>query len=169
MVKYASTCYFSLKQMLGNDWTFYSPSNDIGQMNILSSPVKVVASRILHLLLTQAGEDPIHPTLGIAPRLFEPLSSPSSQFFVYNAREEILKWNEAAKIGITGLSVEMESQQEYRNDITIRISFTTLGDRTTNTLAFNYFAYTGARYENTVVEFIDGVILNGQPFPRFGR
>jgi len=152
---------------LGNDWTWFCPHNDQGQMNIVSRPGAVVASRILHLLLTDYGSSPIHPTLGLAPKLFVPLTERSAKYFQYHAREEILSWNEAAKIGITSLAVELEPQTVYRNDITILIGFTAEDIDQTNVLTFGYWAYTGAASDQGLRTFRDGVTFNGEPFPYF--
>lgn len=136
-------------------------------MNVVSRPAAVVASRILHLLLTDYGSSPIHPTLGLAPKLFVPLTARSAKYFQYHAREEILKWNQAAKIGITSLAVELEPQNIYRNDITINIGFTAESESNVNVLSFGYWAYTGAPQDQGLKTFRDGVTLNGQPFPYF--
>lgn len=153
--------------MLGNDWTFYTPANKQGGLNIVKHPAKVVASRVLHLLLTVVGEDPIHPTLGLMMPLFIPLTAPSVQFFTYNAREEILKWNQVAGIGIKALAVEIAPQTVFRNDETINIRYIPETENAVSTLAFGYYAYTGIRQTKDIDEFVKGVILNGEPFPRF--
>jgi hypothetical protein len=154
---------------LGNDWTFYLPANEKRELNIVKTPAKVVASRMLHLLLTIVGEDPIHPTLGLMLPLFIPLTSPSVQFFTYNAREEILKWNQEARMGIKALAVEIAPQTVFRNDITINIRYIPETENAVSTLAFGYYAYTGIRQTQDIDEFVKGVILNGEPFPNLSN
>jgi hypothetical protein len=156
-----------MSSSLGQDWTWYAPHNAQGQMNIVSRPAAVIASRLLHLLLTDYGSSPLHPTLGLAPKLFVPLTDRSAKYFQFHAREEILQWNQAAKIGITSLAVELEPQTVYRNDITINIGFTSEAETQINVLTFGYWAYTGAAYDQGLKTFRDGVTLNGQPFPYF--
>lgn len=154
---------------LGNDWTWFCPHNAQGQMNIVRRPAAVVASRILHLLLLDYGRSPIHPTMGLAPKLFVALTDRTAKYFQYHARQEILEWNRAAKIGISTLAVELEPQNIYRNDITINIGFGTDDDisQAINVLSFGYWAYTGAAYDQGLKTFRDNVTLNGEPFPYF--
>jgi hypothetical protein len=152
---------------LGRDWSWYEPHNQLGEMNIVSSPTRVVASRIIHLLLTPYGGDPIHPTLGMAPKLFDPISDKSVHYFVYHAQESILRWNKAAKIGMKSVTVEAEPLTEYRNDITINIYFIPEVEEYADVLTFGYWLYTGAVYSNEVKPFRDSITLNGDPFPYF--
>ena|GEM_PF-3190798 len=154
---------------LGQDWTWYTPHDAQGQMNIVSRPGAVVASRILHLLLLDYGRSPIHPTMGMAPKLFVALTARSAKYFQYHAREEILRWNQAVKIGITSLQVELEPQTRFRNDITINIGFGTDADisRETNLLTFGYWAYRGLSSDQGLKAFRDSVTLNSEPFPDF--
>lgn len=151
---------------LGNDLTFYPPVNSRGELNIVNG-TRAIVSRLLTLLLTRQGEDSVHPTLGIAPELFEPLSYDEPHYLTTHIRQEIEAWNEAAKIGLTSLEVNINPQDVYTNEIYIYISFTAQGSRGTedemDVLTFGYWEWKGATYEN-LDEFKRSVSLNGQPF-----
>ncbi len=151
-------------QYLGNDLSFHS-ANFRGGLNVVNG-TRAITSRLLTLLLTRKGEDPIHPTLGIAPELFEPLSYDEPHYLVYAIREEIQAWNKAAKIGLSSLQVEINSQNVYTNEIYVFVSFTPMG-RTTgeiDVLTFGYWAWKGAIYDEDLETFIRGISFNGKPF-----
>ncbi len=149
---------------LGNDWSWYPATNESGYFNIVSG-VHAVASRILHIILTQPGEDPIHPGLGIIPNLFASLSSDNALFFLSNIQSEILAWNNVCKIGIKELNVQIESLNIYRNDLAISIYFKVIGlTNTTNVLTFGYWEYRGVLASGSLTDFMANVRLNNTPF-----
>lgn len=148
----------------GNDWTFYPSHNSIGGLNIVSGR-SAIASRILHILLTRKGEDPIHPSLGIAPELFQPLSQYDPRYFVYQADQEIRNWNNRAKIGIGALSVDVVVYEDrYTNGIGIEIQFSPANELLVSSLSFGFWEYLGATHSRSFEEFLDGVHLDGDRF-----
>ena len=148
-------------QYLGSDWSWYPANNRRGTLNIVKG-TKAVCSRILHVLLTRKGEDPIHPDLGIAPMIFEPLSDVTPQFFVNMAQSTIAAWNNAGKIGISYLAVSADQPQPYQNEIIIRISFIPVqqASSTVDMLTFGFFQYKGAMYSGTFDAFLNSIRLN---------
>lgn len=149
---------------LGKEWGFYPPHNSNAGLNIVSGR-KAIASRILHLFLTQKGEDPIHPSLGIAPELFEPLSNYDPRYFVFYAEQEIWDWNRKAKIGIGGLSVTTTVYEESNtNGIAISVQFVPEGESTASVLTFGFWEYMGAVHSRSLDEFLDSVQLDGIRF-----
>jgi hypothetical protein len=148
----------------GNDWSFYPSHNRIGGLNIVSGR-SAIASRILHILLTRKGEDPIHPSLGIAPELFQPLSQYDPRYFVYQADQEIRNWNNRAKIGIGALSVDVVVYEDrYTNGIGIEIQFSPANELLVSSLSFGFWEYLGATHSRSFEEFLDGVELDGDRF-----
>jgi len=75
-----------------------------GELNIVSG-VEAVTARILHLLLTRRGEDPIHPDMGLAPDLFAPFSFSAASALAYQTEQLLIEWNDHASIGIKQLQV----------------------------------------------------------------
>jgi len=148
----------------GKDWSSYPPHNSIGGLNIVSQR-RAIASRILHVLLTRKGEDPIHPSLGIMPELFEPLSQYDPRYFVYEADQEIRNWNSRAKIGIGALSVDIVVYEgRYMNGIAIEIQFSPANELLVSSLSFGYWEYLGATHSRSFEEFLNGVQLDGDRF-----
>ena len=149
---------------LGQDFSWFPPENARGQMNIVSG-THAICSRILTLLLIRKGEYPHHPTLGIGPELFEPLSYKLPHYFVTNIREEIIAWFEETGGGLDTLEVNVNQQDIYTNEIKIYITFTPTGARGhESVLTFGYWEWTGFIHDRDLETFKRGVSLNGQPF-----
>jgi hypothetical protein len=148
----------------GNDWTFYAPHNPSSGLNIVSG-VRAITSRILHVILTRKGEDPIHPSLGIAPDLFQPLSTYEPRYLAFHLEEAVMDWNDRAKIGIGAIAVGIVIYEErYTNGMAIEIQFTPEEEDLVSTLTFGYWEYLGAVHERSLQEFLDGIQLDGQQF-----
>ena len=65
----------------GRNWTPFPPTTLKKQLNIVDGD-RVVFMRILDFLLLKKGEDPLHPEMGIAVGLFEPLSSAPANYYI---------------------------------------------------------------------------------------
>ena len=148
----------------GNDWTFYPSHNSSAGLNIVSG-IRAISSRILHVILTRKGEDPIHPSLGIAPDLFQPLSTYEPRYLAFHLEEEIMDWNDRAKIGLAGVAVGVVIYEErYTNGMAIEIQFTPENEDLVSTLTFGYWEYLGTAHARSMQEFLDGIQLDGQQF-----
>jgi len=145
---------------LGNQVSLYPFHNRRGDINVVSD-VWACASRILTVILTQRGEDKMHPDMGMAPELFKPLSHYSPNYFVHQMTAEISKWNTLAKIGLKALKIETTVYEDYRNGIAMQIWFTPVNESNASVLTFGYREYIGAVYNNNIDEFRDGLSLNG--------
>lgn len=145
---------------LGNQVSLYPFHNRRGDINVVSD-VWACASRILTVILTQRGEDKMHPDMGMAPELFKPLSHYSPNYFVHQMTAEISKWNTLAKIGLRALKIETTVYEDYRNGIAMQIWFTPVNESSASVLTFGYWEYIGAVYSNNIDEFRDGLSLNG--------
>lgn len=143
---------------LGSQWSLWPPDNLRGGMNIVAGTWKV-SSDIISVCLTKKGECPLHPSYGLAPDLFEPLSDYAPQYLVYNIDKEIMKWVE----DIQKLTVELE-YTDYKERINILVRFIPKFAPTLNTLTFGYYDYQGAIWGQNIDTFLDGVALNGKRF-----
>jgi len=146
-------------EYLGNSWTLWQPYNLRGGMNIVSGTRKIT-SDILTVCLTRKGERPLHPTYGIAPELFEPLSNYAPQYWIYQISQEILNWVE----GIEQLSVNTFDYEDYKNRLGTEISFIPQNVPDVNVLTFGFYEYQGAVWNQSLDIFMDGVALNGSRF-----
>jgi len=149
---------------LGQDFSWFPPQNARGQLNIVSG-TRAICSRIFVLLLTRKGEYPHHPTLGFGPELFEPLSYKLPHYLVTNIRQEIIAWFEATGGGLDTLTVDINPQTVYTNEIEIYITFTPVTARgKLNVLTFGYWAWAGFVHDQDIATFKRGIVLNGEPF-----
>ncbi|MEM8602890.1 MAG: hypothetical protein AAGF24_03505 [Cyanobacteria bacterium P01_H01_bin.121] len=144
---------------LGSAWSPWPPHNLDGSLNIVSGPRKITAD-IISVCLIRRGEDPLHPDLGMAPLLFEPLSNYDPQFWVYEAESTIKKW----VAGIDKLTVRIPDYEDYKNRLTTEISFIPLQQPDLNILTFPWYTYEGALWDQNLQGFLRAVSLNGQPF-----
>jgi hypothetical protein len=119
---------------LGSQATFFPPHNQYGELNIVSG-VEAVTARILHLLLTRRGEDPIHPDMGLAPDLFAPFSFSAASALAYQTEQLLIEWNDRASIGIKQLQVTTSSPLSEGN-IDVSVVFVPEGDIYPNVLTF---------------------------------
>lgn len=144
---------------VGSAWTLWTPYETRNGINIVRGSRKITHD-ILTVCLLRRGEDPIHPDMGIAPRLFEPLSGYAPQFWIYNIQQEILKW----VAGIQQLSVDVGEFQDYHNELTARIQFVPRAQPDIHTLTFGYYAYQGAIWNQGIEPLIRSIQLDGEPF-----
>ena len=138
---------------IGNQTTFYPYENKNGEVNIVSGS-EAVASRILHVLLTRPGEDPVHPTWGIAPDLFKPQNQDTAIAFVYQAQEILVRINEEAKIGLEALKVEVEDNGVATGKLSIKVTFRPVGAAFNNVLTFGFWEYQQSVLDNNLEAFI---------------
>lgn len=137
----------------------WPPHESRNGLNVVSG-LRKITHDILSVSLVQRGEDPIHPTFGLAPDLFEPLSNYAPEFWVYHAEETIIKW----VAGIEGLKVTVVNHEDYNNQLRTEISFIPKLYPDVNILTWNYYDYQGAIWQNDFETFLDSVRLNGTPF-----
>lgn len=144
---------------VGNTWSLWAPAGDDGGLNLVSG-VRKVASDIISVLLIRQGEDPLHPEFGLAPDLFDSLSSYDPQYWVYHAREAILRW----VAGLSALQIEIQQFPDPENRLAAHIAFTPSLYTDPNILTFGWYAYTGAIWSRELTTFLAGVQLNGEKF-----
>lgn len=144
---------------VGSAWTLWNPYATRDGINIVRGSRKITHD-ILTVCLLRRGEDPIHPDMGLSPRLFEPLSGYAPQFWIYNARQEILKW----VAGIEQLSVDVGEFRDYRNELTTKIQFVARAEPDPHVLTFGYYAYQGAIWNQGIDLLIRSIQLDGEPF-----
>jgi hypothetical protein len=137
-------------------WPIHSPW---GGLNFVSGFRKITHD-ILSVCLTRKGEDPIHPTFGLAPDIFDPMSGYPVQYWIYSVEEEII--NRVA--GIQDLRVEIVDFGDYRNELQTRITFTPSADPDSHVLTFGWFEYTGAIWNQDLTTFLSDVRLDSSPF-----
>ena len=128
---------------------------------------RAIGDRILSVLLTRPGEDPLHPDLGNAPDLFANLSQKASQYYVMTVEDSIRQWNEAGQIGIDTLTVTVEPQNRYTNEIEISVWYSANGQSLRHQLTFGVSEYVGPDYTRSLQEFIRSVALDGLTFRGF--
>ncbi len=145
-------------QHLGTSWSMWPPHDRDRTLNIVGG-TRIIAMGILTVLLTQQGEDYIHPSKGLAPDLFENLNNVAPQYWAYAARTEILRWVK----GIEAIAVTTKVNHA-NNRLEALITFTPTNQASTDTLTFGYYEYAGARYDNGLQTFIGDLTLNGSPF-----
>ncbi|MFQ3618058.1 MAG: hypothetical protein SNJ57_13200 [Cyanobacteriota bacterium] len=146
-------------QYLGSAWTLWSPYEIRNGLNIVRGSRKITHD-ILTVCLLRRGEDPMHPDMGLSPRLFEPLSGYAPQYWIYNIQQEILKW----VAGIQQLSVDVGEFADYKNELTAKIQFVPKTEPDTHVLTFGYYAYQGAIWNQGLDPLIRSIQLNGEPF-----
>lgn len=150
-------------EYIGTGISLWPTSNKRGQLNVVGG-IELLSSQIITVLLLKPGEDPLHPTLGIAPDLYEPLSNEVPTFFLYKAEETIQKW-----LGhfLDGLWVRTNSDRAfYENRIAIDVIFRPKQEPKEGAfyLTLGWHEYTGVRSANkTIEEFRQSVALNGEP------
>ena len=140
---------------IGNQTTFY-PYDFRGQVNVVSEK-KAIAARILHVLLTRPGEDPIHPDWGIAPDLFQPHTQSAAITFAYQAQEILVRLNELGKIGFEALQVKVNDTGALSGKINIEVYFRPTRAAENNVLTFGYWEY--QQVDNNIEAFLNTVDL----------
>lgn len=123
--------------------------------------VQRITHGILSVCLVRRGEDPIHPSYGMAPELFEPLSNYAPEYWVWNAKKTLQRWVP----GIQSLSVDVRNFDALNtgNQLQTEIRFIPKRSGDTNTLTWGYYAYQGAIWNREFSNFLADIHLNGQP------
>lgn len=150
----------------GKQWSWYPPNSPTGGMRIVEG-YRAIGDRILTVLLTRPGEDPLHPDLGYAPDLFANLSLASSQYYVVTVEDALRQWNTSGRIGLDTLTVTVEPQTEYTNQIEISVWYSASGQSLRHQLTFGVSDYVGADYTRSLRQFIESVALDGLSFRGF--
>ena len=135
-------------------------------LNIVSG-VRKITHDILSVCLIRKGEDPMHPDFGMAPDIFDPLSSYPAEYWVYHAEQEILKW----VAGIESLKIDIENLKDgvfadYRNDLITNIRFIPTFDVDVRVLTFGFYNYQGAIWDRDFNTFLSDIYLDGSAFQR---
>lgn len=148
---------------VGSGWSLFPPHDEWGDLNILTGTRKITAD-ILHVLLLRQGEDPMNPTLGIAPEIFEPLSNYAPQFFVYSVQEALRIW---LKGQVEQFYIDFVRYRDSDNQIRVEIQFIPKMEPDVNILTFGYYAYQGAVWNQGIEPLLDSVAINGLRLRRF--
>lgn len=166
----------------GAEWRLFLPHNELNSPNIVgqvqegdnealdiarltTEVAKLVAGRICYVLLLQEGEDVLHPMVGIAPRLFDSLSSETSMYFVYHASKTLEKWNRLGFIGYQQMKMEIDNQKVYHNSIYVSIHFQPVKFPSNNVLTFGYFQPKVFHDKvDSMRELLKSLSLNGETF-----
>lgn len=143
----------------GQIWAGYPPTTPFRQLNIVKGD-RVVFYKILHFLLLQKGEDPIHPEMGVAVPLFYPLTGDNAEWLVHSLRQDLTDWNKWAAIGLTSLEVETTDLTQFSSSLDIAIRYSTVSNGST-LLTFGLFEYNNARATGDVQGFLDAIAVNG--------
>lgn len=92
--------------------------------------------------------------------LFYPQSDDRAEFLVYSLKEELIKWNRWAAIGLKTLEVTTDNQRGFSNEINVDIRYST-ANGSFAVLTFGLFSYTNARATGNVEPFLDAISING--------
>ncbi len=138
---------------IGNQTTFYPYENERGEINVVSGS-QAVGQRILHVLLTRPGEDPLHPNWGIAPDLFKPQNQDTAIAFAYQVQQILIRLNKEAKIGFEALQVEVDDTGIATGHLKIKIMFRAVGAPYNNVLTFGFWEYQQSVLDNNLEAFV---------------
>lgn len=146
---------------LGSGLSLYPIATESGQLRIVSG-VWEVSQKIITLLLTRKGESPLHPEMGSAPELFEPLSGEDPQAWRYTAESEVKHWIP----DVENIAIRFESQWEANreNREVAHITFSVRSSPGQHTITFGWSDYTGAAWSQSAQGFREGIELDGKPF-----
>jgi hypothetical protein len=161
------------QSFFGAEWTFYPPHNSQGYLNIVGESEDdgevniphLIGKRLCHIIFSNPGDDPFHPTMGFSPKLFESLNSKTHTFFVFHASQELNKWNRLGYLGCDWLEVVVDSQTIYTNSITVDVRFRPFNHEDRNVLSFGYFQ--PKVYHNqsaSMRELVNNLSLDGESF-----
>lgn len=142
---------------LGNSWAIIPASSRKYGINVVSGIHKMVAD-IISVALERRGHRPIHPSYGLAPLLFEPLSQIAPQAWIHELKTQIELWVE----GIESVTINLVSDYDMDNSLQVQIIFVPKIAPDQNVLSFDYYSYQGADWDKGIEEFAAGIALNGE-------
>jgi hypothetical protein len=148
-------------EFLGQSWSLWPPQGLRG-FNFVQNLDKI-ASDIMTVCLTRKGDRPLYPDYGIAPDLFDPLSTYPVEYWLYHIQEEIIKWVEGIDVDLLRINVHpiVDSDNELATDI----FFAPIIAPDQHILTFGFYSYQGAIWQNQSVEnFLQDVSLDDRPF-----
>lgn len=145
---------------LGRGFSFWTPYDSATGMRIVSGE-QLITHKIIFIFLTPKGKVAYHPTLGMAPDLFDPLSNYVPQYFIYQAEQELVR---CLGSEVTAIKVNLEKYRDYENQIQVECLFVPADQASPSTLTFGYYDYQGAIWNGELEPFLKGVTLNGEPF-----
>lgn len=147
---------------LGRAWSAWPPESQ-NELNIVSG-IRKISHDIVSLCLIESGADPIHPDYGLAPKLFDPLSGYTTQYFIYSLEQSIGKWIS----GISQHSVSVSPVDRYINSLAVQVLFVPIAYPDASILTFGYYEWQGAVWNKDLTTFLNGVGLNDSPFSGLG-
>jgi hypothetical protein len=150
-----------LSSHLGSGLSFYPIADEQGELRIVSG-VWEVAQKIVILLLMQKGESPLHPTMGAAPELFEPLSGEDPQAWRHTAELAVRHWIPSVENILIRFENKWAANTENRE--VAHITFSAVRVPGQHTLTFGWSDYTGAVWNQDPEGFRRGIELDGTPF-----
>lgn len=121
--------------------------------------VRLISANILTVLCTRPGEVPLHPTLGVAPDLFQPLSGKEPQYFRFKMREAILTW----VAGIDYLDIDFIEWRDYENHLKVDVMFVPQVVASQHHLTFGWYSYLGPDWSDSD-RLMQDIYLDGRPF-----
>jgi len=98
----------------------------------------------------------MHPTMGLAPDLFQPLSDIEPEYLVFHLRLELEKWVE----GVDSLSVEWEKYSHEHNRVRIGTFFVPTRSTSKHLLTFPLHQYAGALLDGATASFLSSIRLD---------
>lgn len=146
----------------GTAWSPWPSDNNLGSPNLITDH-RTLGHAILSFCLIQPGELFYTPEFGIAPRLFDSMSSDHVRYFIVNLQNQIIEWFQGY---LSILEVELDQAALKENEINIRIRYTPKNSSESHVISYPYFIYSGADWKLSKQDFLNQVKLDDSPlFP----
>lgn len=140
---------------LGSQLSLFPPNRTDGTLNLVSG-IQAVNSRLIQLLLTRKGEDPLHPSIGFAHDLFVIKSSRDPYLYTHNLLKELNNLNFYAKIGVEGFKVRVYDPPQS-STLEIQILYIPTFDPTNQVLTYGFWEYVDAFNGNNIARYLETV------------
>lgn len=140
---------------LGSQFTLYPPVVEGNLLNITSG-IRAVNARLLHLLLMHKGDDPIHPQYGFAADLFAPKSNRDPDFYAFQLTQLLTEINQKAKIGLESFRVDVVDEPTS-SSLEIKITYVPIFTKQHTSLAFGFWEYLEAFQGNNLSDYINSI------------
>ena len=149
-----------LLSSLGKSWSLWPPGHPgVGGLHLIEGADAIIADLIISLILTFAGECPLHPSFGVAVNLFQPLSDYEPEYLVYNLEREIIRWIG----GIQEVHCTIAGHDAIANKVGVDIYFVSSASLNRNVLVFPLFQYQGVSSRADLSTFLQSIELNQHP------
>lgn len=146
----------------GTAWSPWPSDDNLGSPNLVADH-RTLGHAILSFCLIQPGELVYTPEFGIAPRLFDSMSSDTSRYFIVNLQNQIIQWFEGY---LSILEVELDRAKLNSNEINVKIRYTPRNSSDSHVISYPYFIYSGANWRLSTEEFLNQIRLDDvQLFP----